>query len=234
MFSKNVYLNMCDSLIEKSIAIKVHVAGLRLRYVASHWSLASWSSNAANYASRSHSQNMFTIPTPFSVLASTSTLLYILFYFISCLLVFFVFADLHRHLLRPPRQSTSWVRTRTSRKFYLTKSNAVCQRRIQSSPFRCWKRCHICGRVSKRHSGGFGLVGIVDLGGIESWTHYNCRMYPVVIGNGRSLQSDAVIGGYHIPKGVRETKGQRLEVFVLTCSIILNADPRHLPPPGGV
>lgn len=40
MFSKNVYLNMCDSLIEKSIAIKVHVAGLRLRYVASHWLLA--------------------------------------------------------------------------------------------------------------------------------------------------------------------------------------------------
>ncbi|XP_055630416.1 probable cytochrome P450 49a1 [Toxorhynchites rutilus septentrionalis] len=27
------------------------------------------------------------------------------------------------------------------------------------------------------------------------------RMYPVVIGNGRSLQSDAIIGGYHIPKG---------------------------------
>lgn len=29
------------------------------------------------------------------------------------------------------------------------------------------------------------------------------RMYPVIIGNGRSLQSDAVIGGYRIPKGVR-------------------------------
>uniref|UniRef100_A0A1A9X3H5 Cytochrome P450 n=1 Tax=Glossina brevipalpis TaxID=37001 RepID=A0A1A9X3H5_9MUSC len=28
------------------------------------------------------------------------------------------------------------------------------------------------------------------------------RMYPVVIANGRSLQSDAVINGYHIPKGV--------------------------------
>lgn len=28
------------------------------------------------------------------------------------------------------------------------------------------------------------------------------RMYPVVIGNGRNLQSDAVIFGYHIPKGV--------------------------------
>ncbi|KAJ9592119.1 hypothetical protein L9F63_001347 [Diploptera punctata] len=28
------------------------------------------------------------------------------------------------------------------------------------------------------------------------------RMYPVIIGNGRSLQSDAVVGGYHIPKGV--------------------------------
>lgn len=29
------------------------------------------------------------------------------------------------------------------------------------------------------------------------------RMYPVVIGNGRNLQSDAVIGGYNVPKGVR-------------------------------
>jgi cytochrome P450 family 49 subfamily A len=28
-------------------------------------------------------------------------------------------------------------------------------------------------------------------------------MYPVIIGNGRSLQSDTVIGGYRIPKGVR-------------------------------
>lgn len=28
-------------------------------------------------------------------------------------------------------------------------------------------------------------------------------MYPVVIGNGRNLQSDAVIGGYNVPKGVR-------------------------------
>ncbi|KAK9877540.1 hypothetical protein WA026_018647 [Henosepilachna vigintioctopunctata] len=27
------------------------------------------------------------------------------------------------------------------------------------------------------------------------------RMYPVIIGNGRSLQSDTIIGGYHIPKG---------------------------------
>lgn len=28
------------------------------------------------------------------------------------------------------------------------------------------------------------------------------RMYPVVLGNGRSLQSDAVISGYNVPKGV--------------------------------
>lgn len=28
------------------------------------------------------------------------------------------------------------------------------------------------------------------------------RMYPVVIGNGRNLQSDAIINGYHVPKGV--------------------------------
>lgn len=27
-------------------------------------------------------------------------------------------------------------------------------------------------------------------------------MYPVVIGNGRNLQTDAVIFGYHVPKGV--------------------------------
>lgn len=29
-------------------------------------------------------------------------------------------------------------------------------------------------------------------------------MYPVVIGNGRSTTSDTIIGGYHVPKGVRE------------------------------
>jgi cytochrome P450 len=28
------------------------------------------------------------------------------------------------------------------------------------------------------------------------------RMYPVVLGNGRNLQSDAVICGYNVPKGV--------------------------------
>jgi cytochrome P450 family 49 subfamily A len=28
------------------------------------------------------------------------------------------------------------------------------------------------------------------------------RMYPVVLGNGRNLQSDAVISGYRVPKGV--------------------------------
>ncbi|KAL3288380.1 hypothetical protein HHI36_002828, partial [Cryptolaemus montrouzieri] len=27
------------------------------------------------------------------------------------------------------------------------------------------------------------------------------RMYPVIIGNGRSLQSDTIIGGYNVPKG---------------------------------
>lgn len=29
------------------------------------------------------------------------------------------------------------------------------------------------------------------------------RMYPVIIGNGRSLTSDAIISGYRVPKGVR-------------------------------
>lgn len=27
-------------------------------------------------------------------------------------------------------------------------------------------------------------------------------MYPVIIGNGRSLQKDTMLGGYHVPKGV--------------------------------
>jgi cytochrome P450 family 49 subfamily A len=36
------------------------------------------------------------------------------------------------------------------------------------------------------------------------------RMYPVIIGNGRSLQSDTVIAGYEVPKGVGVPK------FVLT------------------
>lgn len=27
-------------------------------------------------------------------------------------------------------------------------------------------------------------------------------MYPVIIGNGRSLQKDTILGGYHVPKGV--------------------------------
>lgn len=32
------------------------------------------------------------------------------------------------------------------------------------------------------------------------------RMYPVVLGNGRSLQSDTVICGYQVPKGVKQNK----------------------------
>lgn len=39
------------------------------------------------------------------------------------------------------------------------------------------------------------------------------RMYPVVLGNGRSLQSDAVICGYNVPKGVNEA-----EKFICECS----------------
>jgi len=30
------------------------------------------------------------------------------------------------------------------------------------------------------------------------------RMYSTVIGNGRTLQNDTVISGYHVPKGVSE------------------------------
>ena len=35
------------------------------------------------------------------------------------------------------------------------------------------------------------------------------RMYPVVIGNGRTLTVDTVVGGYLIPKGVSAARGPR-------------------------
>lgn len=37
---------------------------------------------------------------------------------------------------------------------------------------------------------------------VHSLRFCHFRLYPVVIGNGRNLQSDAVISGYHVPKGV--------------------------------
>lgn len=44
------------------------------------------------------------------------------------------------------------------------------------------------------------------------------RMYPVVIGNGRNLQSDAIISGYHVPKGVRKPMStpQQLCCLIIT------------------
>lgn len=40
------------------------------------------------------------------------------------------------------------------------------------------------------------------------------RMYPVVLGNGRSLQSDTVISGYNVPKGVRINKSRFFMKFL--------------------
>ncbi|XP_067632322.1 probable cytochrome P450 49a1 [Eurosta solidaginis] len=47
------------------------------------------------------------------------------------------------------------------------------------------------------------------------------RMYPVVIANGRSLQSDAVIAGYHIPKGTH----------VIFPHLVVSNDPTYFPEP---
>uniref|UniRef100_A0A1I8QAX8 Cytochrome P450 49a1 n=1 Tax=Stomoxys calcitrans TaxID=35570 RepID=A0A1I8QAX8_STOCA len=47
------------------------------------------------------------------------------------------------------------------------------------------------------------------------------RMYPVVIANGRSLQSDAVINGYHIPKGTN----------VIFPHLVVSNDPTYFPEP---
>lgn len=52
------------------------------------------------------------------------------------------------------------------------------------------------------------------------------RMYPVVIGNGRNLQSDAVIFGYHVPKGVSIEK-QNILINSNFLSLII--DSRHFP-----
>lgn len=34
------------------------------------------------------------------------------------------------------------------------------------------------------------------------YIYFSCRIKPVIVVNGRSLSSDTVLGGYHIPKGV--------------------------------
>ncbi|XP_011191202.2 probable cytochrome P450 49a1 isoform X2 [Zeugodacus cucurbitae] len=47
------------------------------------------------------------------------------------------------------------------------------------------------------------------------------RMYPVVIANGRSLQTDAVIAGYHIPKGTH----------VIFPHLVVSNDPAYFPEP---
>ncbi|TMW40880.1 hypothetical protein DOY81_014040 [Sarcophaga bullata] len=46
-------------------------------------------------------------------------------------------------------------------------------------------------------------------------------MYPVVIANGRSLQSDAVINNYHIPKGTH----------VIFPHLVVSNDPTYFPEP---
>lgn len=37
------------------------------------------------------------------------------------------------------------------------------------------------------------------------------RIKPVILGNGRCIQSDAVISGYEVPKGVRTKKSRQEE-----------------------
>ncbi len=65
-----------------------------------------------------------------------------------------------------------------------------------------WNKCHFWELVLKRPWGSSTQSNQSD----ALANHIlilSFRMYPVVIGNGRNLQSDAVIGGYNVPKGVR-------------------------------
>lgn len=50
---------------------------------------------------------------------------------------------------------------------------------------------------------------------------FSFRMYPVVIGNGRNLQSDAVIAGYHVPKGVYINFSCYVEKWLVHCIIFV-------------
>jgi hypothetical protein len=50
-------------------------------------------------------------------------------------------------------------------------------------------------------------------------------MYPVIIGNGRSLQSDAIIGGYQVPKGVSNLQfiaAQSMQICIINKFILEN------------
>jgi len=57
-------------------------------------------------------------------------------------------------------------------------------------------------------------------------------MRPVVIANGRSLQSDAVINGYHVPKGVSFFRKTSDLLCWHSTAIFSFSDARYLPPFG--
>lgn len=62
-----------------------------------------------------------------------------------------------------------------------------------------------------------------------------CSMRPVVIANGRNLQSDAVINGYHVPKGVSgcgEISLSAILTFHFSLFMHCRLDTRHLPTSG--
>lgn len=52
-----------------------------------------------------------------------------------------------------------------------------------------------------RHGSVIDAAALERMPFLRACVKETLRMYPVVIGNGRNLQSDAVIAGYHVPKG---------------------------------
>lgn len=49
------------------------------------------------------------------------------------------------------------------------------------------------------------------------------RMYPVIIGNGRSLQSESIIGGYHVPKGVATISDLKMYLSLISSDSVLDS-----------
>ncbi|KAM7343730.1 cytochrome P450 49a1 isoform 1-T1 [Cochliomyia hominivorax] len=76
-------------------------------------------------------------------------------------------------------------------------------------------------RVFPTHEAEINQNALEQIPYLRACVKETLRMYPVVIANGRSLQSDAVINGYHIPKGTH----------VIFPHLVVSNDPTYFPEP---
>lgn len=99
---------------------------------------------------------------------------------------------------RSPRktlQRSNWCFTRPSIKSWRYFSDAILKGVYKGS-----------FKVIYKSNKEFLFFVFVDFYCLLFFFIFFCRMYPVVIGNGRQLTKDTVICGYNIPKGVRTNR----------------------------